>query len=334
MKLIGLSGRCVLLALVVAAGASCKKKESTSKETPSDEGKEATMKTTETEAATEAVTPPAEAMPAPTAKVKVSDKDELPVWVVGKGTPIVVIHPAMMRNFFKPVVDELAKKGQYQLIWYHRRGYTGAPTEPVPIAQQASDIVKILDELKISKAHLVGHSYGANIALELVLQSPDRVSSALLLEPGMAKQVESGKKVGEVLAPIMAQVEKGDMEGASTAFLGVMGLNKELLENATPGSWAHVVQDAPTWCTKEIPMLVQWEVDPAKAKAVTTPLALGHGPDKLPNIAETRQLLLKWQPKMKIYEVPGAEDHMFPVKQADKTAAVIDEWVKSQGASK
>ena len=122
------------------------------------------------------------------------------------------------------------RNGDYQLIWYYRRGYTGAPTEPVEIAEQASDIVKILDELKISKAHVVGHSYGANIALELALQAPDRVLSALLLEPGMAKQVESGKKVGEVLAPIMAKVESGDIEGASAAFLGFMGLSKELLE--------------------------------------------------------------------------------------------------------
>ena len=166
------------------------------------------------------------------------------------------------------------------------------------------------------------------------MQAPDRVLSALLLEPGMAKQVESGKKVGEVLAPIMAQVESGDMEGASTAFLGFMGLSKQLLENATPGSWAHVVQDAPTWFTREIPMLVQWQVDPAKAKAARTPLAVGHGPDKLPNIAETRQLLQKWQPTMKSFEIPGAEDHMFPVKQPDKTAAVIDDWIKSLSATK
>jgi hypothetical protein len=32
------------------------------------------------------------------------------------------------------------------------------------------------------------------------------------------------------------------------------------------------------------------------------------------------------QAKMKIFEIPGAEDHMFPVKQADQTAEVIDDW--------
>ena len=292
------------------------------------------MKATEKETAIEASTGQPEAMRAPTAKVKVFDKDELPVWVVGEGTPVVMVHPALMRNFFTSVIDELTKKGGYQLIWYYRRGYMGAPTEPVELAEQASDIVKILDELKIRKAHVVGHSYGANIALELALHAPDRVLSALLLEPGMAKQVESGKKVGEGLAPIMAKVESGDMEGASAAFLGFMGISKELLEKAVPGSWAHVVQNAPTWFTKEIPILVQWEVDPAKAQANKIPLALGHGPDKLPNIGETRQLLQKWQPQMKIFAIPGAEDHMFPVKQADATAAVVDDWIKSQGATK
>ena len=75
-------------------GASCKKKEPSigKKETPSDEGKEAAMKTKETEAA-EADTGQAEATPAPTAKVRASDNQGPPVWVVSKGTPVVFRSP-------------------------------------------------------------------------------------------------------------------------------------------------------------------------------------------------------------------------------------------------
>ena len=60
-------------------------------------------------------------------------------------------------------------------------------------------MVKILDELKDQQgARRWPLLRCDDIALELALQAPDRVLSALLLEPGMAKQVESGKKVGEV----------------------------------------------------------------------------------------------------------------------------------------
>lgn len=143
----------------------------------------------------------AQEMPAPTATVKVSAKDELDVWVVGEGTPVVLVHGAFFWYLLKPLAEELAKKGDCQAIWYHRRGYNGKPTEPVDIPDQARDIVKILDELEISKAHAVGHSAGAAFTLEVAMQAPDRLLSAALFDFALANQVESGHMLKEASMP-------------------------------------------------------------------------------------------------------------------------------------
>lgn len=88
-------------------------------------------------------------MPEPTTKVRVSAKDELDVWVMGEGDPVVFIHGAMARDFLKPLADELVRTGGYQAIHYGRRGHggVGLPGETADIAGQATDVVMILDAL-------------------------------------------------------------------------------------------------------------------------------------------------------------------------------------------
>lgn len=136
----------------------------------------------------------ATAIPEPTTTVKVSAKDDLDVWAVGEGMPVVLIHGLFFYNLLKPLAEELAMKGDYQVIWYHRRGYNEKPTEPVDIPEQAQDVVKILDELKIPKAHIVGHSAGAVFTLALVTEAAGRVSSVALLDFMLANDVESGRR--------------------------------------------------------------------------------------------------------------------------------------------
>ena len=216
----------------------------------------------------------AASMPAPTAKVKVSDEDELEVWVVGEGTPVVLVHGALFWYLLKPLAEELAKNGDYQAIWYHRRGYNGKPTEPFDVSDQARDVVKILDELKISKAHIVGHSAGAPYALELAMLVPDCLLSAAMLDFTFSSpQVEPGAMIQELAGPSVAKAQTGDFEGAATDFLAALGATKEVMERALPGSWSDMVKDAPTWFQVEIPTLARWLPDPAKVKAIDVPIA-------------------------------------------------------------
>lgn len=273
----------------------------------------------------------AETMPAPTATVKVSDKDELDVWVVGEGTPIVLVHGALIWYFLKPLAEELAKKGDYQAIWYHRRGYNGKPTEPVGVPDQARDIVKILDELKISKAHVVGHSAGAAFTLALAMQAPDRLLSAALLDLVLPNNVESGHMLMELMKPAIAKVQAGDVEGAGADFLASLGGPKELIEPALPGSWSAMAKDAPTWFQVDLPALAEWTPDPAKVKAIEVPVAF-LGASEIPPLRETGELLQKWLPNLTVLEI-STEGHFFPVTATEETAAVIDNWIKSQATT-
>lgn len=57
---------------------------------------------------------------------------------------------------------------------------------PVSIEQQAAQCQALLGRLRIGRAHVVGHSSGANIALQLALDAPAMVGSLALLEAWLA----------------------------------------------------------------------------------------------------------------------------------------------------
>jgi 3-oxoadipate enol-lactonase len=62
-------------------------------------------------------------------------------------------------------------------VRYDIRGHGAAKGVPAPsVAELAADLIAVLDQLHIEKAHLVGHSWGGQIVLRAALDHPDRVN--------------------------------------------------------------------------------------------------------------------------------------------------------------
>jgi pimeloyl-ACP methyl ester carboxylesterase len=285
-------------------------------------------------------------MLAPTARVKVSDGDELDVWVFGEGTPVVFVHGAMIRDFLVPLADELIKRGDCQVVHFGRRGHgrRGLPAEATDIPGQAGDVVTILDALAIERAHVAGHSFGAYIALELAGRTPDRLLSALLLEPVLGAHVKTEeshqavKDFTEVVVPAMAEkYASGDRYGAVAMFYevtsGVEGAT-EPVERALPkGAGQLAAADLATFFQVDGPAMGAWmaTADRATIKEITTPIMWIGGADSPPHFTESRDLLREWLPTTTSADIAGA-GHYFPLLKPAQTAAVVDEWLRNQEA--
>ena len=281
----------------------------------------------------------ASAMPDPITRVKVSDQDQLDVWVTGEGAPVVFVHGAMTRDLLKPLMDELAKKDRYQVIHYGRRGHggRGLPGETAGIPGQAADVVTILDALGVDKAHVAGHSLGACIALELATQAPDRLLSAILFEALFAQvQTEAAQQVleelGEVIPLVAQKHTSGDTDGAVTTFFdftsGIQG-SIELIEPVLPeGARELAAADLNTCLQADLPALNSWMAEPATVKEITTPIAWIGGAETGPVFTESRALLQHWLPATKAVDIVGA-GHYFPVLKPAETATALDELLSS-----
>ena len=286
-------------------------------------------------------TPTSRGMPEPTTRVRVSDKDQLDVWVAGEGVPVVLIHGAMARDLLKPLMDELVKTDRYQVIHYGRRGHGGhgLPGETADIPGQAADLVAVLDALGVDKAHVAGHSFGAYIALEMATQAAGRLLSAVLLEPPLAQaQTEAVqqalKQLAEVAMPLVVdRYTSGDADGAVTAFLDfTSGVQDavELIEPALPqGARALAAADLNTWLQADLPAMGSWMADPVAVTQLMTPIVWIGGADSPPLFADSRALVQEWRPAMKAATIVGA-GHYFPVLKSAETATALDELLRSQ----
>lgn len=278
-----------------------------------------------------------QAMPDPTTRVRASAKDELDVWVMGEGDPVVFIHGGMARDLLKPLADELVRTGGYRAIHYGRRGHGGhgLPGETADIAGQATDVVTILDALGIDKAHVAGHSFGADIALELATRVPDRVLSATLLEAPFAQTeaMQQGlKDLGAAMSLIADKYTNGDADGAVTTFWEftseVEGL-AEIIEPVLPeGARELAAVDLGTWLQVDLPAMGKWMADPAAVKDITTPIAWIGATDSAPVFTESRALLQQWLPTTRTSDIVGV-GHYFPVLRPAETAATLDELLRS-----
>jgi pimeloyl-ACP methyl ester carboxylesterase len=143
---------------------------------------------------------------------------ELAYKVVGSGEAVLLIHGDHIADAPQPLVAEPA----LERFRYHRRGLGGStrPVEagPTSVAVQAEDAVGLLDHVGVDRAHVVGHSFGGAIALELAAQHPARVASLVLLELALP-MTPAGAAFGRALAPLTARYEAGDAEGAVHGFL-------------------------------------------------------------------------------------------------------------------
>ena len=102
---------------------------------------------------------------------------------VGSGTPVVFVH-----GYSRSLEDWLAIADSFavdhRVIAYDVRGFGQSSKSGDPRrygAAMASDVIALLDHLKIERAHLVGHSMGALIAGNVAARYPQRVASASLI---------------------------------------------------------------------------------------------------------------------------------------------------------
>jgi pimeloyl-ACP methyl ester carboxylesterase len=108
--------------------------------------------------------------------------------VFGEGRPVLLLHgfPDTGR-LWRHQVPALAGAG-FQVIVPDLRGYgrSGKPeaVDAYSIPVLAGDVMAILAELDIGKAHVVGHDWGAALAWALASLAPGRVDHLIVLSVG------------------------------------------------------------------------------------------------------------------------------------------------------
>jgi pimeloyl-ACP methyl ester carboxylesterase len=247
--------------------------------------------------------------------------------IAGAGEPVVFSHGSFIADAFRPILSEPSLAGGYQLIAYHRRGYMGSthPAQVLSVAEQAADCRALLRHLGIGRAHVVGHSFGGVLALQLALDAPEMVATLSLLEPALAVGV-SGPGYRQALAN---SIQRYRDVGAAVAMDETLEARwpayRLPLEELLPGAFDQAVSDAPGLFEYELPGLLDWDFDEEKARRITQPAlsVLGSESEALwPRFGETHRALCAWLPNAEAFILPGAH-HFLQMEQPRAMAEAL-----------
>ncbi|MHA6326661.1 alpha/beta fold hydrolase [Roseivivax sp. CAU 1753] len=99
-------------------------------------------------------------------------------------TPIVMIHGlgANLSFWFLGAVRYLGRDRALLLPDLRGHGASSMPDRGYGLDQMARDMFAVMDAAGIDRAHLVGHSHGARVAIVMAQQQPDRFASLTIAD--------------------------------------------------------------------------------------------------------------------------------------------------------
>jgi pimeloyl-ACP methyl ester carboxylesterase len=232
---------------------------------------------------------------------------------LGAGQPVVLIH-GFSRSLedWAGLADSLALDHRVIALDLRGAGRSTKFTDPARYGRaMADDIMLLLDDLGLDRAHLAGHSMGALIAANLAVRHPARIASATLVAGPFHSD---SARLAEFSAPTIADIESGD---------GI----RDLVLALFPGMADSVAAElsAQTMAANDADVLVAILrstgalLPDIRATDATVPALVAAGTED-PLLPFTRDIAARW-PGARLVIVPGA-NHLTVIASPDLLEAM------------
>jgi pimeloyl-ACP methyl ester carboxylesterase len=252
--------------------------------------------------------------------------------VAGNGPPVLFIQGVGVHGSgWRPQIAELA--ADHTCICFDNRGI--GKSQPVgagvTVLQMAEDALAILDAARIPTAHVVGHSLGGPVAMQLALNARQRVKSLSLL------CTFSGGRTAAPLTPRMIWL--GLRARVGTRAMRRAGFLKLVLPPAAKGDalalaelFGHDLADQPPIVSAQLRALRSTDLSgrlPELAGLRTLVVSAAHDPIAPPSAGRA---LSEGLVGSRYFEVAGAS-HGLPITHAAMVNSLLKEHFIASGGS-
>jgi pimeloyl-ACP methyl ester carboxylesterase len=232
----------------------------------------------------------------------------------GDGEPIVFLHASAFVPLYRPLIAQ--QLPGFTTLWYRRRiaGDGAGGFRPFTLAEDAAICVRLIGHVGLPAVHVVGHSYGALVALQLAVDAPERVATLALLEPA-ARAVANTEEVINAHLAIVATYQRGDWRSAMDQFMRhVFGDEyRRVLDAAVPEAFDEAVGEADLFFQAELGALRCWEFGATDASGIEQPVLNVLGQRSPPRFVASSEVLQSWCPHAERLSVPDA-GHLMTVQ--------------------
>jgi pimeloyl-ACP methyl ester carboxylesterase len=261
----------------------------------------------------------------------------------GEGEPILLVHAGVFGAWFAPLAAD-STLNDFRVIRMLRAGYASgpAPAGHVTVADHAAHSAVLLDTLGIDHAHILGHSSGCVIALQLALDRPDLVGSLILSEPPLIACLAAPDDleflrtaVGPVVGGAVAAAAGGDVAAAFEQFMGIIcgsDYRNVLRAALGPDSLARAEQDSRFFFADEISAVMEWRFDEEAAAAIRHPVLLVQGGASPPAVHRLVAHLAAMLPDTEVATIDG-DDHLLPLRNPAALGRFVGEFCRRHRAA-
>ncbi len=119
---------------------------------------------------------------------------EIAYEVLGKGAPVVLLHPFPAHHeFWNPIAERLAARYHVLLPDLRGHGESGVGEGPATMEKHAADLARVCDEAGIGRAVFVGVSIGGYILFDFWRRYRQRVRALVLSDTRPQADTEEGR---------------------------------------------------------------------------------------------------------------------------------------------
>lgn len=256
----------------------------------------------------------------------------------GEDEPLLLVHAGVFAAWFPVLADDPALAG-FRLVGPIRVGYDAtapAPGRHLTLADHARHCAAVLDALGIGQAHVLGHSSGSLVGLQLALDRPDLVRSLVLVEPAAATSLlppAVAEGFGRVNERMVATAASGDLGTAFDTFMRVVCAEDHrdvLLAALGPDGLRRAERDCGFFFRDEVRAVQEWALPDADAMRVTSPVLLVQGGASPPVVHALVSGLAGRLPDAEIATVECA-DHLLPLRDPAALARIAAAFATRHG---
>ncbi|AUH35546.1 alpha/beta hydrolase [Paracoccus tegillarcae] len=203
----------------------------------------------------------------------------------------------------------------------HGRSDSWTPAEGEPDLHTA--VTRIAAAMIDRPLDLIGHSFGATVALRIAVAAPDAVRSLTLIEPVFFAAADQPSDDVALTRKMMDLLASGHDDEAARVFLSVWG--DQPFDALSPvfqqqmARQVHLVAEGNDVLIHDAANILR----PGGLEAIDAPVMLISGANSPPVIADIAEALAGRLPDVGRAEVPNA-GHMLPITHPDQVADLID----------
>ena len=260
----------------------------------------------------------------------------------GAGRPIILLAGYLTAHVYDDLAPKLSSSARVYGITRRGLGASSKPDSGYAAADSASDVIQVLDALKITRPVLVGHSFGGQDLSYIGASYPQRVAGLVYLDSAEDTSLEPIDGLDPAKLPERLRVrsrpdmrsyfayqqwQKTNLGGAfpeaelrqlfgerADGSLGEYQITKQVRDamfaGLTPPRYDRI--RAPVLALFALPLALEEQAQLYQPQNNEEAMALGlkYGLD-LARFARQRDLLKKSIPKARIVEIPGASPYIF-----------------------